>query len=708
MRILQVYAPQVQTWDRYRVLNVREMLQLAGHESDALKIGDVDPDAPETCFDDRDLLILHRTPWNSRVEGLIAAAREASAAVAFEADDLVFVPGLEPLVDGVRRLPLSEQKLFAEGLERYAATYLGCDAFIASTRLLASLRPYGPKASYVIPNVLGRDQVEAARSAREARDRSSTHEGISIGFGAGTSTHDRDLATVAPALRAALERFPEVQLELVGPIETGDIFTGFEDRLIRHPLLPWEQWWELLATFDIALAPLDSDNLYCRSKSGLKYLEAGIVGVALVASDIDGFADLIEDGRTGLLATTREDWVRAIASLIEDPGRRADIARAAHQHVSSCFTAETAFAATGRVVEAVRDGKADLRDGSKHLLDLGWRTEEREDIEAAAREFAHSLDSRGHRSRFLAGVVGSGADPLLPFEGEPAASRLDAVISIRSSAPSSSGVDLEIHLPAGPRERLPFCIPMETMPSGRTASSTAPWVDDVEGAIIRGVASGRCGRAHLLDHFHDERDSWVSLAEGAVSQDFCASRPGLSRISVALGTFDRVPGDVRFRLFDRETGRTWADQIRLGPDVLNYDWCEFEFQPPDDSASRQFEFVLQMNRSDSDPVAVLLSDAPAPRVGALRVAGIARGGSVCFKTHLDPNAHGPETEVSPAAQRIAALLRTQAEKESWESRLAVRLEAVQSKLLHSDAEPAGFGEILSWIASRISRSRRPR
>jgi len=91
---------------------------------------------------------------------------------------------------------------------------------------------------------------------------------------------------------------------------------------------------ELVAAFDVVLLP----SLY----EGLPYslLEAMAQRVAVVASEVTGNRDVIEDGRSGLLVPAGDvgGFVRATLGLLRDHGLRARIGAAARERVAAEFT----------------------------------------------------------------------------------------------------------------------------------------------------------------------------------------------------------------------------------------------------------------------------------------------------------------------------------------------------------------------------------
>ncbi|MDX2379449.1 MAG: glycosyltransferase [Acidimicrobiia bacterium] len=141
---------------------------------------------------------------------------------------------------------------------------------------------------------------------------------------------------VAIRTLAALDR-RDAQLVIVGGAsgEHGDVETdrahalvdelGLHDRV--HFVEP--QPHHILSTYyraaDVVLVPSRSESF------GLVALEAAACGTPVVASAVGGLLSLVHDHQTGRLIDGRDphDYARAVASIIDDPGRRAAMGHAA-------------------------------------------------------------------------------------------------------------------------------------------------------------------------------------------------------------------------------------------------------------------------------------------------------------------------------------------------------------------------------------------
>ena len=118
-----------------------------------------------------------------------------------------------------------------------------------------------------------------------------------------------------------------------------------------------------------------SVDVYCAPNTGgesfgMILTEVMAAGTPIVASDIDAFRRVLDDGKAGVLAAVNDDvaLARAIADLLGDPTRRAALAETAGRRVAAfdwpvvagdvLRVYETAIAATpGHVHEADDKGR---------------------------------------------------------------------------------------------------------------------------------------------------------------------------------------------------------------------------------------------------------------------------------------------------------------------------------------------------------------
>jgi len=72
---------------------------------------------------------------------------------------------------------------------------------------------------------------------------------------------------------------------------------------------------------DIGIMPL-VDTPFVRGKSGYKLIQYMACGLPVIATPIGVNAEIVDEGVNGFLASSAEEWRRALLRLIADPGLR--------------------------------------------------------------------------------------------------------------------------------------------------------------------------------------------------------------------------------------------------------------------------------------------------------------------------------------------------------------------------------------------------
>lgn len=299
---------------RYRARLPAEGLALHGVDSAVLWYRD--PDLPDLLAE-ADAAVFYRVPATIQVLDLIAQARRRNCPVLFDVDDLIFDPDLADEIPALKILTPADAELWLQGVRRYRTTMEACDVFIGSTEQLchhASL--VTGMTTERFGNGVGLLLGQLSDAALAVPRRPGPPR---LGYFSGTTTHDRDWAQVEPAVLDAMERHPSLGLWLVGHLEPSSAVHQYQDRIRVIPFLPWQQLPRLLRDVDLNLVPLETDSRFNQSKSAIKWLEAALVATPTVASPTQPYREVIEAGRTGLLASDNDEWSEAIDTLVKDP-----------------------------------------------------------------------------------------------------------------------------------------------------------------------------------------------------------------------------------------------------------------------------------------------------------------------------------------------------------------------------------------------------
>jgi hypothetical protein len=304
---------------RYRVLNQVEQLAITDLGYTAL-------DALAPTLSHRnisyDMLYLYRVDDTPAIRRLIAQARSRGAPVVYDTDDLIWDQRIVEYCDLERTHGPDDVARFRAQVRRAEALMRAADVFVASTEYLAGmLRDTFGRPAFVNRNAVSRAMVAHSTPLFERRQQAAG-DGVMIGYFSGwPKAHEPDLAVALPGLLRALDELPHARLRIVGHFDAGQLPEGMRGRVETAPFVPFEQLLDSIAQVDINLAPIIS-NPHRRAKSAVKVIEAALVGIPTVASDLEPY-QLIRHGETGMLAGDAQGWYAAVLAL----GRSAELRR---------------------------------------------------------------------------------------------------------------------------------------------------------------------------------------------------------------------------------------------------------------------------------------------------------------------------------------------------------------------------------------------
>jgi glycosyltransferase involved in cell wall biosynthesis len=183
----------------------------------------------------------------------------------------------------------------------------------------------------IIPSSIDTERYSLAR-------RKGSSGRLTLGW-TGTSTSQTHLELFAPLLRELCRR-RNIEVRVVSD---------------RVPVLPgidytWRRWTpesetEELTHFDIGIMPMPDDE-WSRGKCALKALQYMAMGIPTVCSAVGANCEVIQHGENGLLASTQEEWLASLETLIENPefriqlgdmGRRTVEERFSTRHCAAIF-----------------------------------------------------------------------------------------------------------------------------------------------------------------------------------------------------------------------------------------------------------------------------------------------------------------------------------------------------------------------------------
>ena len=336
---------------RYRVDHQIEQLHAVGVSARKIDEWNLTNDYARTAR----LFVIFRCPYNDRVGEFIRLAKSLNKTVLFDIDDLVIDRKYTDTISYLDSLSPEDRAGYDAGVDAMQKTMMLCDAVVTSTDgLAAELRNYR-ETVFVNRNVASEEMVRLSQRAVEERDifpftpecsvpahektrwknackRNESRDDslVHIGYFSGSITHNDDFNLILSSLTKIMKSRPNVRLHVIGELTLPEELQPFAERVEAAPFLPWRRLPRLISEMDINLAPL-TDSVFNRAKSENKWVEAGLVKVPTIASNIGALSDSIENWETGVLCdNTEESWSTALIRLVDSKSLRNEIGEKAY------------------------------------------------------------------------------------------------------------------------------------------------------------------------------------------------------------------------------------------------------------------------------------------------------------------------------------------------------------------------------------------
>ncbi|MDO3680296.1 glycosyltransferase [Paenibacillus ehimensis] len=324
---------------RYRVDHQIEQLHFNGYSCDVVYYENLELEMVKYYRG----FVFFRCPYTDIIGDFIERAKYFNKKVFFDIDDLVidykYVKDIKYLETMTRR----DYEMYMDGVERTKKTLSLCDYAITTTSRLANeLSSYVPTV-FINRNVASEKMVELSQLALKAKEEEKNNDKIILGYFSGSITHNDDFNMILPVMKNVLKKYSNVYLKIVGILDVPSEFVEFKEKIITEKFMDWTKLPELIAGVDINLAPLE-ESIFNEAKSENKWVEAALVKVPTIASNVGAFAELIKHGENGVLCNSVEEWEMYLEKLIEEEQYRNNIGNKAFQFVmENCITSYTGY-----------------------------------------------------------------------------------------------------------------------------------------------------------------------------------------------------------------------------------------------------------------------------------------------------------------------------------------------------------------------------
>lgn len=266
---------------RYRCFNFAERARECGHSA---YVATQRWFEQQPCLPAFDAYIFHRPKLSPEFIEAIEKLPTDSVKIA-DYDDLVFDVSAAPATSAVRSRDTPVWSVRRALSENFGAMMLFDNITVSTSYLQAAALRLMPEARVtVLPNVPDEGYMAVAEEIAKSHRKRSRR----IGYFSGTNSHNEDLAMVADQVASfCIETGAE--FNLVGPVEVPKVFADSRINLKRSKIEAFYKMPYQVAQCRFVIAPL-TDSVFNSSKSGIKFMEAGLLSTPVVATPIPDIA----------------------------------------------------------------------------------------------------------------------------------------------------------------------------------------------------------------------------------------------------------------------------------------------------------------------------------------------------------------------------------------------------------------------------------
>ena len=276
--------------------------------------------------------VFFRCPITDTIREFIKQAHYFNKTCFFDIDDLVIDQKYTDSIKYVQQMSVDDKRLYDDGVNRMRETLELCDHVVTTTaQLQEELQHYTKGEVLINRNVASDEMIKLSNLALKAV--SKDRDKVVIGYFSGSITHNEDFDLVIPSLIKIFEKYPQIYLKIAGILDVPEALDPYKERLITSGFVDWRELPAVMAECDIVLAPL-VDTIFNRAKSENKWVEAALVKIPTIASNIGAFAEKIQNNETGILVNnTDTEWFKALDLLVSDSVLRGKLADKAHEEI---------------------------------------------------------------------------------------------------------------------------------------------------------------------------------------------------------------------------------------------------------------------------------------------------------------------------------------------------------------------------------------
>lgn len=269
------------------------------------------------------IIIFYHCLWSEKVDEAIKLGHNLNKKIIFDIDDLMIDDNYTNSISNDIYLSKFDTKNYNVNIFLMRKTLSLCDSVITSSTTQIQRLKKIVNEVFVNYNVISEEMFRISEKI-DTKKKKKYKNNIIIGYFSESYSNKNNIEIIVPVLEKILSEHNNILLFLIGKIDIPENLSKFYSRIIRKPYIDYQLLPKFLSNIDINIIPFKK-NIFNENRNENKWIQASLLKIPTIASNLSSFNRVIDNGYTGFLCNNINEWYNTLSDLITNKELREKI-----------------------------------------------------------------------------------------------------------------------------------------------------------------------------------------------------------------------------------------------------------------------------------------------------------------------------------------------------------------------------------------------
>ena len=269
------------------------------------------------------IIIFYHCLWSEKVDEAIKLGHNLNKKIIFDIDDLMIDDNYTNSISNDIYLSKFGTKNYNVNIFLMRKTLSLCDSVITSSTTQIQRLKKIVNEVFVNYNVISEEMFRISEKI-DTKKKKKYKNNIIIGYFSESYSNKYNFEIIVPVLEKILSEHNNILLFLIGKIDIPENLSKFYSRIIRKPYIDYQLLPKFLSNININIVPIKK-NIFNENRNENKWIQASLLKIPTIASNLSSFNRVIDNGYTGFLCNNINEWYNTLSDLITNKELREKI-----------------------------------------------------------------------------------------------------------------------------------------------------------------------------------------------------------------------------------------------------------------------------------------------------------------------------------------------------------------------------------------------